>query len=94
MAFKTLAQAFIGGVQYEPFNDMKILKPAWERHKDAINEAYEPGKFTTLIAYEWTSMPGGENLHRNVFCRDDEGPDYPFTSMDSNRPEDLDRKPA
>ena len=89
MAFKTLAQAFIGGVQYEPFNDMKILKPAWERHKDAINKAYEPGKFTTLIAYEWTSMPGGENLHRNVFCRDDEGPDYPFTSMDSNRPEDL-----
>jgi hypothetical protein len=88
-AFKTLAQAFIGGVQYEPFNNMKILRPAWVRHKEAINKAYEPGKFTTLIAYEWTSMPGGENLHRNVFFRDDEGPEYPFTSMDSNRPEDL-----
>ena len=34
-------------------------------------------------------MPGGQNLHRNVFFRDDKGPDYPFTSMDSNRPEDL-----
>jgi hypothetical protein len=88
-AFKTLAAAFIGGVQYEPFNNMKILKPAWDRHKEAINKAYEPGKFTTLIAYEWTSMPGGQNLHRNVFFRDDKGPDYPFTSMDSNRPEDL-----
>jgi uncharacterized protein DUF3604 len=88
-AFKTLAGAFIGGVQYAPFNNMKILKPAWDRHKEAINQHNEPGKFTTLIAYEWTSMPGGENLHRNVFFRDDEGPDYPFTSMDSNRPEDL-----
>jgi hypothetical protein len=88
-AFKTLAQAFIGGVHYKPFNNMKILRPAWDRHKEAMNKAYEPGKFTTLIAYEWTSMPGGENLHRNVFFRDDKGPDYPFTSMDSNRPEDL-----
>jgi hypothetical protein len=88
-AFKTLAKAFIGGVQYQPFNDQKILAPKWEAHKKAINAAYEPGKFTTLIAYEWTSMPGGQNLHRNVFFRDDKGPDMPFTSMDSNRPEDL-----
>jgi hypothetical protein len=88
-AFKTLAGAFIDGTQYQPFNNMKILRPAWERHKKAMNKANEPGKFTTLIAYEWTSMPGGQNLHRNVFFRDDEGPDYPFTSMDSNRPEDL-----
>jgi hypothetical protein len=88
-AFKTLAQAFIGGVHYKPFNDMKLLMPGWERHKEAINKHNEPGKFTTLIAYEWTSMPGGENLHRNVFFRDDKGPDYPFTSMDSNHPEDL-----
>lgn len=88
-AFKTLAKAFIGGVHYKPFNDMSILKPAWKRHVEAINKAYEPGKFTTLIAYEWTSMPGGQNLHRNVFFRDDEGPEYPFTSMDSNHPEDL-----
>jgi len=88
-AFKTLAAAFIGGIQYQPFNNMKLLRPAWERHVEAINRANEPGKFTTLIAYEWTSMPGGQNLHRNVFFRGDKGPIYPFTSMDSNRPEDL-----
>jgi hypothetical protein len=88
-AFKTLAAAFIGGVQYEPFNDPKILRPNWERHKEAMNKAYEPGKFTTLIAFEWTSMPGGENLHRNVFFRDDKGPEMTFSSMESNRPEDL-----
>jgi hypothetical protein len=88
-AFKTLAQAFIGGVQYEPFNNPKILRSNWERHKKAMNDAYEPGKFTTLIAFEWTSMPGGQNLHRNVFFRDDEGPDMTFSSMESNHPEDL-----
>jgi len=95
-AFKTLAGAFIGGIQYEPFNNMKILRPAWDRHKAAINKHNEPGKFTTLIAYEWTSMPGGENLHRNVFFRDDKGPEYPFTSMDSPTRGlvDLARKPA
>jgi hypothetical protein len=70
-------------------NNRKILRSNWERHKEAINKAYEPGKFTTLIAYEWTSMPGGQNLHRNVFFRDDKGPEMPFSSMDSNRPEDL-----
>jgi hypothetical protein len=88
-AFKTLAKAFIGGVQYEPFNNPKILRSKWDAHKKAMNKANEPGKFTTLIAYEWTSMPGGQNLHRNVFFRDDKGPEMPFSSMDSNRPEDL-----
>ena len=88
-AFKTLAAAFIGGVQYEPFNNPKILRSNWERHKEAMNKAYEPGKFTTLIAFEWTSMPGGQNLHRNVFFRDDKGPDMTYSSMESNRPEDL-----
>ena len=31
----------------------------------------EPGRFTALIGFEWTSVPKGYNLHRNVVLRDD-----------------------
>jgi hypothetical protein len=61
---------------------------AWERYVAAANAANEPGKFTAFIGYEWTSMPDGQNLHRNVIYRGDKAP-YPFTSGDSWKPEDL-----
>ena len=65
----------------------------WQKNT-AIQEIYnEPGRFTTLIGYEWTSnYGGGDNLHRNVIYRD--GKDkadamVPFTTFDSENPEDL-----
>src|SRR5258708_22755294 len=62
---------------------------AWDIEVKAANDNYAPGRFTTLIAYEWTSRgPAGENLHRNVFFNSDHAP-RPFTSVDSLRPEDL-----
>ena len=54
-----------------------------------MNKHNDPGKFTTLIAFEWTSIPYGQNLHRNVFFRDDTGPDAVFSTLDSDRAEDL-----
>ena len=61
----------------------------WKRYVDTANKYNDPGKFTTLIAYEWTSIPNGRNMHRNVFFRDDKGPVVPFTAFDSIYPEDL-----
>jgi hypothetical protein len=53
---------------------------------------YEPGRFTTISGYEWTSTPGGNNLHRNVLYRDgaEEARQLlPYTSAESTTPEDL-----
>jgi hypothetical protein len=88
-AFSKLAGYFTRNERYQPFEKKKFLRSAWERHKEVMNKHNEPGRFTTLIAFEWTSMPNNQNLHRNVFFRDDKGPDMPFTSFDSDRPEDL-----
>jgi len=65
-----------------------VTQSAWQREIEAANRNYQPGKFTTFIAYEWTSSPGQHNLHRNVIFRGDKAPN-PFSCIDSLRPEDL-----
>jgi len=71
------------------FNDPKVLSKAWQKHIEITNKHNDPGRFTTLIAFEWTSIPVNQNLHRNVFFRGDKGPAAPFSAFDSDRPEDL-----
>jgi hypothetical protein len=62
----------------------------WKTIVETADKYYDPGKFTTFAAFEWSSMPDGENLHRNVIFRDtSKVPDLPFSSMDSTKPEDL-----
>lgn len=66
--------------------------PAWKRITAAAENYNEPGRFTALIGFEWTSMPDGNNLHRNVIFQD--GKDkadkiVPFSYYDSGDPEDL-----
>jgi hypothetical protein len=65
-----------------------IARDAWQHEIEAANRNYQPGKFTTFIAYEWSSEPGMRNLHRNVIFRGDKAPS-PFSAADSVRPEDL-----
>jgi hypothetical protein len=88
-AFGIMMKSIQAGQTPEGFDDMKVQLAAWEKQKEIANKHNDPGRFSTLIAFEWTSLPNGANLHRNVFFRDDEGPDVVFTSVDSDRPEDL-----
>jgi len=60
----------------------------WQKFLKTADKFNDPGKFTTLYAYEWTSIPAGANMHRNVFFKD-KPPAVPFSSFDSIYPEDL-----
>lgn len=45
----------------------------WHANNRAADAANVPGEFTTFIGFEWTAMPGGDNLHRVVLLRDGAG---------------------
>lgn len=79
-----------GGSPHPPFfQGEEAIKSTWRKNYDAAEAHYEPGRFTTIHAYEWTSAPGGGNLHRNVFFRDTNVPELPFSSNESPDPEKL-----
>jgi hypothetical protein len=73
--------------------DPKFARNVWQQNTEIMERYNEPGRFTTFIAYEWTSNAGGgDNLHRNVIYRD--GKDkadqvLPYTTFQSENPEDL-----
>ena len=67
----------------------EMLQSNWAAFVKTANKYNKPGKFTAFISYEWTSIPNGRNMHRNVYFRDDTGPVVPFSSFDSYYPNDL-----
>ncbi|MDA8643207.1 DUF3604 domain-containing protein, partial [Alphaproteobacteria bacterium] len=69
--------------------DESVMQSAWADIISAANRHNEPGKFSTLIGYEFTSGPEQQNLHRNVFFRGDKAPSLPFSRIMSPNPEDL-----
>ena len=69
-----------------------LQKTVWQAYTQTAEDFNDPGRFTAMIGYEWTSVPGGNNLHRNVLFRDSkERADQvvPFTAWQSEDPEDL-----
>ena len=71
--------------------DMKVHKSAWEDVIKSAHAHYEPGTFTTFVAYEYTvSTPiEGGNLHRNVIFKGADIPNQPFNRLMSLNPENL-----
>lgn len=72
------------------FDTKTIVKSAWQHVISTAAKYNEPGKFTTFTAYEWSSGYGGNQMvHRNVIFRGAHVPEAPFSSRDSDNPEDL-----
>lgn len=74
------------------FDASKITASAWAHAVAAAEKWNQPGVFTTLHGFEWTSAPGAANLHRTVVFRD--GADrvsqvVPFSTFDSQDPAGL-----
>ncbi len=70
--------------------DPEVQGSIWKQTVAIADKYYQPGKFTTFAAYEWSSTPNNMNLHRNVIFKDTKQvPDVPFSSIDSTHPEDL-----
>jgi hypothetical protein len=64
----------------------------WQQYTAVAEKYNEPGRFTAMIGYEWTSVPGGNNLHRNIMFRDNKDRAdqvFPFSAWNSEDPEKL-----
>ncbi len=76
-----------------PFGNVdKMSRTAWNDIVDIADRHNDPGKFTTLIGWEWSSIPVGANLHRVVMSPNggDAAKSYlPFGSDQSQYPQDL-----
>ncbi|MEP2685398.1 MAG: DUF3604 domain-containing protein [Parasphingorhabdus sp.] len=77
---------------FDPEESADRIKSLWTEHGETLDEYNEPGKFTAFHGFEYTPMPGGDNLHRVVMFRD--GGDktstmLPFASFDAGDPEQL-----
>ena len=74
-----------------PIKNDKAVRNAWNAYTALADRYNDPGRFSAIIGFEYTTM-GGNNLHRNVLFRGDASEAnrmVPFSQFDSQNPEDL-----
>ena len=92
-AFYGLVASAADGGEVDPdpvlnYEGLRMLN--WKRMVHIVDQYNDPGNFTTLAGFEWSSQPYSSNLHRNIVFRDTEHlPDMPFTYFDSGDPQKL-----
>lgn len=74
-----------------PFESSDVVRDAWRDYTALADKYNEPGRFSAIIGYEYTTR-GGFNMHRNILFRGDASEanqTLPFSQFDSQNPEDL-----
>ncbi len=74
-----------------PIKNDKAVRNAWQTYTALADKYNEPGHFSAIIGFEYTTM-GGKNLHRNVLFRGNSSVanlTLPYSQYDSQNPEDL-----
>ena len=73
-AIGELITAAANGTLPEAMQDQAANEEAtreiWGAHLEMLDRYNKPGKFTAFAGFEYTLMPGGNNLHRVVMFRD------------------------
>ncbi len=89
-AFQSIMEFGTQGIN--PMSSNAAERSIWQRFIEDADTYNEPGRFTAMTGFEYSSTPGGDNLHRVVVFAD--GADktnqtVPFSTFDSENPEDL-----
>ncbi len=80
------------GAKTDRIDDDDLTRTFWNRIVESAERHNEPGVFTALHGFEWTSSKNFNNLHRIVMFRDDAERVkdlVPFSNFDSRDPEKL-----
>jgi len=80
---------FRGAEPIPEFVTDEVITTNWQNQMDAAEKYYRPGEFTTFVAFEWSPMPGGAHMHRNVIFKGPDFPEMPYSAIESMKPEDL-----
>ena len=86
LSFELFYEGFFQGIVAED----EYRHSVWKNAIAIADKHNDPGKFTTLIGYEWSQV--FNSLHRVVIFKDGAdkvGKIIPFSQFDSNDPEDL-----
>ena len=89
-AFQSIIESGTNGIN--PMSSNAAERSIWQRFIEDAETYNEPGRFSAMTGFEYSPTPSGNNLHRVVVFAD--GPDktsqtVPFSTFDSENPEDL-----
>ena len=89
-AFGSIMESGTAGIN--PMSSNDAARSTWINFVEKAETYNEPGRFTAMTGFEWSSTPSGNNLHRVVIYRDSAvktSQTLPFSMFDSPDPEGL-----